>query len=240
MGKRLERVEAQLDARQLGGCVGGLGAAAFRVRDTNRSRAVIHSGKDRLEPVIVGLGNRVELVVVALAAVDGKPRKAVPVAVMMSSRSSTRCCRIPSTVWLPTISCVPPTKKPVAACVSQDALFQRVAGKLFEHEAGKRRIAIEGIDDVVAIGPGIHSRHVGFIAFALAEADHVEPVPAPPLAIVGRGQQPVDQLLVGRGAGSFTNCSTSSGEGGKPSKSKLRRRIKVRRSASGAGPGLAP
>ena len=39
-----------------------------------------------------------------------------------------------------------------------------------------------------------------FEAVALGEPGHIEPVPAPPLAVVRRGQQPVDQAFVGRWA----------------------------------------
>ena len=129
----------------------------------------------------------------------------MPVAVIMSSRSSARCWSIPSIVWLPTMSCVPPTRNPVAAWVSQSAvpcrLAQGIAGQLLEDEPGERRVAVERADDVIAIRPGRRPGQVGLVALALAEPDDVEPVPPPALAVLRRGQQPIDERLIGQRVG---------------------------------------
>ena len=60
-------------------------------------------------------------------------------------------------------------------------------------------------------------------------------MPAPTLAVPGRGEQPVDQPFVGVGPGSPRNRATSSGVGGRPRRSKLSRRSRVSRLAVGAG-----
>ena len=112
--------------------------------------------------------------------------------------------------------------------------------------AGRRRAArgrtgrtaclVERVDDVVAVAPGVavtatfSSQPVG-----VGVAGHVEPVPAPPLAVVRRRQQPVDHLREGvRATSSARNASTSSGVGGRPVRSNVTRRISVARSAVGA------
>ena len=58
-----------------------------------------------------------------------------------------------------------------------------------------RQIAVEGRDDPVAIAPGLAKIALGRQLDQVASvgvADDVEPVPAPALAIPGRGQQAID------------------------------------------------
>ena len=114
----------------------------------------------------------------------------------------------------------------------------QVGGELAADELVVRQVVVEGLDDPVAVGVRVPGGLVGGLAgrVVLGVAGHVEPEPAPPLAVAGRGEQPVDQPLVGvRGAGRRANASTSSGVGGRPVRSKVTRRIRVRRSASGEG-----
>ena len=72
-------------------------------------------------------------------------------------------------------------------------------------------------------------------AVGVGVAGHVEPVPAPPLAVGGRGEQAVDEPREGVGRSSARNASTSSGVGGRPVRSNVARRISVRLSAGAAG-----
>ena len=160
----------------------------------------------------------------------------MPVAVIMSSRSSARCWSIPSIVWLPTMSCVPPTRNPVAAWVSQSA-FVGVAGQLLEDELGKRRVAVERANDVIAIRPGGRPGQVGLVPLALAEPDDVEPVPSPALAVLGRGQQPVDERFIrprDRSRRRRRRRRPPRELAGRPVRSNVTRRIKVAGSAAGA------
>ena len=110
-----------------------------------------------------------------------------------------------------------------------------VAGKLLEDEPIVRHVVVERADDVVAIPPGLGPIAVGAVAVRLGVAHQVEPVPGPALAVARARQQPVDQRLVGSGGRSARNASTSSRVGGSPVRSYAARRIKARRSASGAG-----
>ncbi len=68
-------------------------------------------------------------------------------------------------------------------------------------ESGVRLVGVEGADHVIAIGPGVGARLVLVVAVRFAVMHHVQPVPGPALAVLGRGQQPIDQLLVGQGIG---------------------------------------
>jgi hypothetical protein len=63
----------------------------------------------------------------------------------------------------------------------------------------------------------------------------VEPVAAPMFAPSGRGEQAVDEPLVGALGGVLDERLDLGGVGGSPVRSRLRRRASVRRSASGAG-----
>ena len=90
--------------------------------------------------------------------------------------------------------------KPVATFCSSVASGQQVAGQLLDRELVERQVAVEGVDDPVAVLPD-RARGVDAVAVGVGVAGQVEPVPAPALAVVRRGEQPVDQPLVGVGPG---------------------------------------
>ena len=79
------------------------------------------------------------------------------------------------------------------------ARVQHVAGDLLPDELVVGQVAVERLDHPVAVAPGVVADVVALEALALAEPDDVEPVPRPALAVAGRGEQAVDQLLVGAG-----------------------------------------
>ena len=60
-------------------------------------------------------------------------------------------------------------------------------------------VGVERLDDPVAPPPDVRLAlaHFGAVAVPVAIAPHVHPVPAPALAVLRAGQQPVDDLLVG-------------------------------------------
>ena len=202
----------------------------------------IDAGEDGLQAVIVLLRDRVELVVVAAGAVDRQAqRTSTCVVITMSSRSFERAISLStvpsrSSTW-PTKSHGPAAMKPVAivACGSSgNSTSPASCSSIRNGEYGLS--ALKRIDHVIAIRPGIRARLVLVVAVRLAVVHDVEPVPAPAFAVARRGQQPVDQLLVGvRGDASPAKASTSSGVGGRPCRSNVSRRISVRRSASAEG-----
>ena len=74
---------------------------------------------------------------------------------------------------------------------------EHVAGHLLADEPAEGEVAVERSDDVIAIGPGVVAALVLVVAVGVAVVDDVEPVPAPALAVMGAGQQPIDQSFVG-------------------------------------------
>ena len=75
VGQRLAFVQPTLDAGQLGGDRGGLAPSRIDVRCIDLALAVVDPGEDRLEAVVVALGDRVELVVVAPRTLDGQAQE---------------------------------------------------------------------------------------------------------------------------------------------------------------------
>ena len=100
--------------------------------------------------------------------------------------------------------------------VQRRRAVEQVAGQLLDREPVERQVRIHRVDHPIAIPPGIGPRIVFLIAVGVGIAGHVEPVPAPALAEVGRIEQPVDQPLVSVGDVSSTNASTSATGGGSP------------------------
>ena len=78
---------------------------------------------------------------------------------------------------------------------------QDVGGDLLLDEPGVGLVGVERLDQVVAIGPGVGPDPVLVVAVGLGEMGQVHPVPRPPLAVVGAGEQPVDEPFVGVGGG---------------------------------------
>jgi hypothetical protein len=74
---------------------------------------------------------------------------------------------------------------------------QYVAGDLQASEFVVVKIAIESVNHPVPISPGIGPHSVIFKAVALAKMSHIEPVPRPSLAIMGRIEQLLHELRPG-------------------------------------------
>ena len=161
--------------------------------------------KDRLQRVVVVLRDGVELVVVALGAVDRDAREradrvghhvvAVEVAGDLAVGLGLR--------HLAVADQVPRSGGDEADCLLAVGRIgkEHVTGDLLLDEPGIGLVGVERADDVIAIGPGIRPRLVLVVAVGVAVVDDVEPVPGPAFAVAGRGQQPVDEFLVGRGIG---------------------------------------
>ena len=123
----------------------------------------------------------------------------------MSSRSSSRVFSLStvpsrSSTW-PTKSHGPAAMNAVAIAPRPSSGQQDVAGNLLADEPAERKVGVEGGDDIVAIGPGMVAALVLVVAVSVAVMDDVKPVPAPALAIMGTGEQPIDECLVGVGIG---------------------------------------
>ena len=79
------------------------------------------------------------------------------------------------------------------SCVSLVvAAGEQVAGDLLAHELVVGQVAIERVDDPVAIAVHLRNREIGVVARGVGVAHDIEPVTAPALAVARRGEQPVD------------------------------------------------
>ena len=146
-----------------------------------------------VQRVIVVGRNRVVLVVVAAGAGDRQAQQAagrrvdlvVDVVVVVVELAARR----------------QKAERGQGVLVVASILRQAVGGQLLGDELVVRQIAVERPNDVVAVGVGIRKPPLlgEGVALGIGVAGHVEPVPAPALAIMGRGQQPIDQPLVGIG-----------------------------------------
>ena len=76
----------------------------------------------------------------------------------------------------------------------------QVAGDLLPDEAVEGLVAVQGVDDVVAVAEGVGEGDVLVEAVRVGVAGDVEPVAAPAFAVVGRGEEPVDDPGEGVGA----------------------------------------
>ena len=72
---------------------------------------------------------------------------------------------------------------------------QFVAGDLLLDEAVVGLVRVEGLDHVIAVAPGIRAGFIGLEALAVGVAGEVEPVAAPALAVLRRGEQAVDHFF---------------------------------------------
>jgi hypothetical protein len=76
-----------------------------------------------------------------------------------------------------------------------------VAGDLFLDKEIVGLVGVEGADDVIAVAPGGGAFAVDGEAVGFGVADEIEPVAAPALAVARVGEEFVDLLFVGVGAG---------------------------------------
>src|SRR5438067_11780669 len=77
------------------------------------------------------------------------------------------------------------------------ACVEHVAGDLFLDKAIVALVVIERADDIIAVRPSVIAAFVLVVTMRVAVVDDVEPVPTPALAVARRGEEPVDQVLVG-------------------------------------------
>ncbi len=153
--------------------------------------AVLDAGEDCLQRVVVALGNGVELVIVALGAADRQAQEG-------RGRGRDHVVQIVQ----------PLLQRQFDVGAAHDVVgsgdqkaggrvdARVVAGQLLHDELRIAHVVGEGPNDPIAIRPGVRPGLVRLITVALAETDHVEPVSSPALAVVGRGEQPVDEFFI--------------------------------------------
>ena len=156
---------------------------------------VVDVRKERLQPVVVLLSDRIELVVVAPGTVVGQPEKRRAddgrnvVQRLLPGQQEVLLVALLGVVAVegrcdPGLEAVRP---------------ELVARDLLADEPVVRLVGVERRDHVVPVPPGVPARDVPLEAGTLREPRQVEPVSAPALAVVRGGEQALDEPLVGIG-----------------------------------------
>ena len=152
-------------------------------------------GEEGLKAVIVALGDGIELVIVALCAAEGQAEQcggrrvgdvelhihALAVQVILVATVAGRGEKAGG--------------DEIVVGIGSDF----IPGHLLADELIERLVVVERFDDPIAITPREWPRIVHLIAFGVGVARDVKPVPAPALAIMRRGEEAVDQFLIGIG-----------------------------------------
>jgi hypothetical protein len=71
---------------------------------------------------------------------------------------------------------------------------ERVSRDLLADELVIRNIGVEGTDDIVAVGKGVGTLGIHLEAMRVGVADDIEPVLRPALAVMGTGEESLDDL----------------------------------------------
>ena len=164
-------------------------------RGSDRPLPVLDTVEDRLDAEVVLLGHRVELVAMTAGAVERQAEEGLAddadhVLHLLLTRVGTL-----RGVGLGVAGPVPGAADEHARGNNAVAghRFEDVAGELFLHETVVGLVVVEAPDDVVAVVPSPVAWMVVFKSLALGIADDVEPVPSPAFAVVGRGEELVDE-----------------------------------------------
>ena len=163
------------------------------------------SGEDRLQRVIVVLRERIELVIVAAGTVNRRTgerrhhRRHDVIAIQVTPDLPIKCvlANVAQRTLIPRPSCQQSEGGGQLGVIGEES----ISCDLLLDKTGIGFVGVEGLDDVVAVGPSILARAVLVVAVCLREVNQIEPVPRPALAVLGRLQQPVEQLFIGERIG---------------------------------------
>jgi hypothetical protein len=134
------------------------------------------------ERVIVGLGDRVELVLVAAGAADGQAEKC-------GGDGADVVVEIVVVGGFFIVGLVVPDAKAIEAGGDEGIvgdIFDFIAGQLLADKLVVGFVLIECAYDVIAIAPGVGFFAVALVAVGLGVADDVEPEAGPALAVARR------------------------------------------------------
>ena len=164
-----------------------------RIGDVAVHHVLRRIAEERRHRVELALPDRVELVIVAGGAADGQPHEDVAYRLgpVLGIDRLVLLRNDPALVGRDVVALEPGGDELIQA-----RLGQQVAGELLHGELVERLVPVEGPDHPVAVG--IHlSVVVDVDPVRVAVARRVEPVAGTVLAPLLRGEQPVDELLVG-------------------------------------------
>ncbi len=191
-----ERFEGGFDGREaiLVGLLGGLPGGLFG-GGGDLDVLALGAGEDGLQGVEIALEDGIELVVVAAGAIDGHAEEGL--ADIGGDLGED---------FLAALFGIDIAGDQVLGAGAQVACGDEcfvvagghfVAGDLLANEAVVGFVGLEGMNDVVAVAPGVGALEIEFEAVGIGVAYDVEPFGGPAFA-VGRGsQQAVDYLFVG-------------------------------------------
>jgi len=214
VGRKIE------DRENLAAAAATAGAAGLR-----------HLVEDVVEREVVGLLERVELVVVAARAIEGQAEP--------DGGGGLDAVEDVFDARLLGDAAALAVEHVVAVKTTRDFLLARsrgeeIAGELFDGELVERHVGVEGVHDPVAPRPhgalGVALESVG-----VGVASDVQPVPSPAFAIARRGEEAVDDFGVGVGRTVGDEGGGLGEGGGRPVRSRETRRMSSSRVAAGAG-----
>ena len=181
VGQRVERLLSLLQltlesvvARRVG-----------RIADQRQLAGLVAAGEDAVQRVVIFAENRVVFVIVTAGAADRQPQQPPRHHVDL----------IVDVVVF--VRVFPPYRQEAHRRQIRRPLVTRqsIGRQLLGDEAIVRQVSVERPDHVVAVGVGI--RKAAFAAeripAGVGVTGHVQPVTAPALAIMGRGEQAIDQ-----------------------------------------------
>ena len=149
------------------------------------------------EGVVIALQNRVELMVVAAGALHAGAEEDVTGGVGDVVEDI-----VPLAAGVAVVVFVDPVAKVAKGGERLGVAGEKfVARDLFLDEAVVRFVLVVGLDDVIAVAPGSRAEVVDAEAVAVGVAHEVEPSAAHALTVGGRGQEAVDEFLVGERIG---------------------------------------
>ena len=140
--------------------------------------------EEREEPIVFFLFYRIEFVIMALSTTYGKskPHSA-------RGRDAIKDAVDTKLLWINTAFLVDLgiAMKSCGHALVVGGVWQQVSCYLFDRELVERQIAIEGIDDPIAVLPNL-TRCIDGVAIAVGVASLIEPPSAPSFAVIRTSQ----------------------------------------------------
>ena len=185
------------------GCGDGL-------REVRIQPRLVHVVEEREELIKFLLRKRVELVVVAPAALEREPEE-------RRAKGSHAVVDIVDAVFLldraPLVLLLVKPAEGRGEQLLVGGMREEVARHLPERELVPGEVLVEGLDYPVTPGPHRGPRAVGLEAVAVGVAGEIHPVGGHPLAIPRACQEPVEELFVGIGRRVGQECLNLGGRG---------------------------
>ena len=202
------RSERQLRSGRKFDELGGM-VVALRVEGAVAS---VGRQEDSREGVVVLLRNRVELVIVATRAGDGETEHALGGGVeLLVGEVHLKLGISPRIVAFGADGEVTGGNK-IFTALDVIGRGKQVAGDLLGEEAVVGLVFVEGLDDIVAVAPGVRVKDVRFFAARFGVTRDIKPVASPALAERGAGEHGIDRGGEGGGGRAGGGVGVKGGE----------------------------